>query len=367
MDASPKRILFIDALRSLAIISMLQGHFIGLSYQYTKEKMALITTEGTSGSFFFDTWNDFRGMTAPLFFVISGVIFNYILCKSGFEVGSNKRVRYGVKRGLQLVFLGYLLQLNLRYYEGYLNGNYGTWVYGFHVLQSIGLSILIGLLLFYIVVSFKGKYIPWLYSFVGLGLFVFHSFIIQSKGDFPATAFLIIQNMFKGEYSVFPIVPWTGFYLCGGALGYCIYIAKEKVFSYRFMIQLCLVGLFLMYGMRPVLMLIDHVLSLETHLHYSSYLYKNLGSVMLYICGAIWIEKKGFLRNTPWLIIGQNTLWVYFLHVIILYGGIFGYGLRDLIKRELFWYQSVIGAMLFIAFFYGVLFLKEQLKNKVMT
>ena len=68
-----KRLWFIDAARSIAIIMMLQGHFISLTLEDYTEKAAGISLNGTSGNLLFDAWFFLRGLTAPLFFFIVGV------------------------------------------------------------------------------------------------------------------------------------------------------------------------------------------------------------------------------------------------------------------------------------------------------
>ena len=54
--------------------------------------------------------------------------------------------------------------------------------------------------------------------------------------------------------------------------------------------------------------------------------------------------------------IGQNTLPIYILHVIILYGGIFGFGLNNILKHSLNGTEAIIGAIIFILLF--VIFIK---------
>ncbi|MBK42309.1 MAG: hypothetical protein CMC83_00320 [Flavobacteriaceae bacterium] len=55
-------------MRSFAILMMLQGHFIGLSYKNFYLDINQIKTLGSSGSFLFDSWYFMKGYTAPLFF-----------------------------------------------------------------------------------------------------------------------------------------------------------------------------------------------------------------------------------------------------------------------------------------------------------
>ena len=68
-----KRLYFIDAVRAFAILMMLQGHFID----------TLLAIEFRDpNSFAFNTWTYFRGITAPVFFTISGLIFTYLVIKA---------------------------------------------------------------------------------------------------------------------------------------------------------------------------------------------------------------------------------------------------------------------------------------------
>lgn len=67
------RLYFIDAVRAFAILMMLQGHFIDALLE-----VKFRSTEYTA----FNVWSYFRGITAPTFFTISGLIFTYLLIKA---------------------------------------------------------------------------------------------------------------------------------------------------------------------------------------------------------------------------------------------------------------------------------------------
>ena len=56
-----QRILFIDLARSIAIILMLEGHFITLTFEDYTSMVAELRSVGTSGSLIFDTWVKIRG------------------------------------------------------------------------------------------------------------------------------------------------------------------------------------------------------------------------------------------------------------------------------------------------------------------
>ena len=150
-----QRILFIDLARSIAIILMLEGHFITLTFEDYTSMIAELRSDGTSGSLIFDTWVKIRGFTAPLFFTITGVVFVFLLTKNFKEENNtsfwkNKRVIKGLKRSGLLIFWGYFLQLNLKYFFYYLKGHFNTHLFSFHILQCIGFGIFLLILLFFI-------------------------------------------------------------------------------------------------------------------------------------------------------------------------------------------------------------------------
>ena len=93
------RLLFIDMARSLAILLMIEGHFTGtaLSHDYRKKEFLL-----------YNIWHNIHGLTSPLFFTLTGVIFIYLLsANNSSPYFKNIRVKKGFKRVLQLLFWGY--------------------------------------------------------------------------------------------------------------------------------------------------------------------------------------------------------------------------------------------------------------------
>ena len=99
------RLKFIDMARSFAILLMLEGHFTGaaLSNEYRSNEYWL-----------YSIWHNLHGLTSPLFFTVTGLIFVYLLSGNN-EIAylDNQRVKKGFKRVRELLFWGYLIQLNL--------------------------------------------------------------------------------------------------------------------------------------------------------------------------------------------------------------------------------------------------------------
>jgi uncharacterized membrane protein len=147
------RLHFIDAMRAWAILMMLQGHFVdGL----------LDTVFRDSENNVYVLWKYFRGITAPVFFTVSGFIFTYLLIRFPLYGLENPRIKKGIRRGIQLILIGYLLRLNL---FGLLQGKLYDAFFLVDVLHCIGISILTIIGIFWIA-AHRNK---WLFPTLLLG------------------------------------------------------------------------------------------------------------------------------------------------------------------------------------------------------
>gem|GEM_PF-5331629 len=200
------RIIFIDVLRGYAILMMLQGHVVGL-----------VLDERYRGSqnLFYGVLQYLKGLTAPCFFVAAGMIFSYLMSKQE-EAGIAYRWK-GVKRGLWLIFMGYLLQLKV---SEIANIQTEGWAQAFeflgksHVLHTMGWSLI---LLVGVRQLAKGRAFYILTLGLALGALLFGSwFYLQSYESEMARVF---GTFLKAEYALFPLFPWVGFVLVGAALG----------------------------------------------------------------------------------------------------------------------------------------------------
>ena len=69
MKSSRRRIIFLDMMRALAVLMMVEGHTVDafLADQFRD-----------STSVAFNIWFSIRGFTAPIFMFTSGVVFTYL-------------------------------------------------------------------------------------------------------------------------------------------------------------------------------------------------------------------------------------------------------------------------------------------------
>jgi len=133
-----KRLYFIDIIRAFAILMMLQGHFVDT---------LLATQYRDLNSIPFSVWSYFRGITAPTFFTISGLIFTYLLLKAKEKKETNLRMKKGLIRGCFLIFVGYLIRIPI---FKFLIGEFSTYFLVIDVLQCIGLSLISIVILYYL-------------------------------------------------------------------------------------------------------------------------------------------------------------------------------------------------------------------------
>lgn len=370
LDKKP-RLKFIDMARSIAILLMLEGHFIGLSLgQEFRDPSNII----------YSSWNFIRGFTAPMFFTVTGLIFVYLL-SAKMDAGflSNQRVRKGFKRSSELLFWGFALQLN---FTEYFKGNFGSWLFAIHVLQCIGIGIACLLLIFGLHRITRFFALHWYYLIFGSIIFFFYphfkgleiaNLTANEPHYIPANAPGLIQNLFLGENSVFPIVPWVIFTLFGGMIGSLIRTYERFVVTYWF--PLIFIGFGLacnMFGYAWFQRLdwVFQSLGLydEAYLVVNNVLLCRFGQVIIVLGILMFIDKHSEIRDGLFLKIGQHTLPVYVVHVIILYGGITGFGLHKYIKEALSPEIAILGAVLFISSFIVMVKYLEPLEegyNKV--
>lgn len=353
MSHNIERIFFLDGLRAWAILMMLQGHFIsGL----------LLKSSINESNVFYQIWNYMRGVTAPVFFTISGFIFTFILLKNDFLGINNPKIMKGAKRGVQLILVGYLLQLNiLGLFEGTLNKSFIK----VHVLQCIGLSILI--ILLYYIISLKTSKIcfPFLLITSCIILFFFNHY--SNDWDYSSLPNSVSNYFTRNNGSVFTIFPWFGY----SAFGAYISILFKKYYKkFNFypvaIISTFLLGIFFLLissGETPLVEKLIYFLGFQKPFT-SSYLFLRLGDVILLF--SIFMMFKSLMVNSLILKIGRNTLAIFILHSIVLYGSFNGHGLTRYLGYSLIHYEVILGAFIFLSTIVFLALAYEKQEKKIL-
>lgn len=329
-----QRIVFIDILRAFAVLSMLQGHtidaFLADSYR-------------NYDNIYFLFWTYVRGFTAPVFLFTSGMIFTLLFFKAGGYVKENPRVKKTYLKIAGLFVLGYLLRARV---------DMILFLYTYpleeikrllqvDILQLFSISMLMLMGIFY---SLRKKQNLTAVVLIAAGTFFFlmeyavKEIIIDNRYLLPFTAYLNRQTG-----SNFPPFPWTGFYFFGSAAGYLLFrcgdniqarIKLYKSFSYAGFIVLVIVSIIDYFGV-PL---------------FENYSFWDNPVLAFFRIGLIFIiagilagitEGKGGINQ--WLLyLSKNSLWVYAVHITIVYGSAYTLGFIYLFNRNLSLLQSIL-------------------------
>ncbi|WP_218599528.1 heparan-alpha-glucosaminide N-acetyltransferase domain-containing protein [Polaribacter sp. NJDZ03] len=328
------RLYFIDIVRAFAILMMLQGHFIDTlldtSYRDLNHPIFII-------------WSYFRGITAPTFFTISGLIFTYLLLKAKEKGLEKQRMVKGITRGFFLIGIGYLLRIP---FFCWLAGKFDPYFLIIDVLQIIGLSLIL-IICFYFICNKKTI----LFSIVTL-LFGFTIFITEPLyRNLNLTSIPIFLNNYvsKTNGSVFTIIPWSG-YVCFGAFLATIFNKNvfKKSFKKIIITSFTIFGGILIFYSSDILVYFSKLFRNQLLMDSASYnyLFTRLGNVLLIFSFFYGLEK--YFKKPLILKVGQQTLSIYVIHFIIIYGSFTGYGLNSIIGKNLTPMQAIPGAILFL-------------------
>lgn len=329
-----KRLYFIDAVRAFAILMMLQGHFIDSLLAPEHRDMSHVA---------YRIWSYFRGITAPTFFTISGLIFTYLLLKAK-EKGTEKhRMRKGLNRGVMLIGIGYLLRAPLL---SWLTGYFDTYFLVIDVLQIIGLSLISIVGLYY--VCFKNAtFFSIITLIVGFAIFVCEP--LYRTLTLENVPLVFANYVSKANGSVFTIIPWFGYMSFGACIATAFYRHLDKPnFKPVTLSVFFILGYFLIEWSSHALFYLKKWTDIQLFLDSANYnyLFSRLGNVFIYF--AIFYGLERYLKPPLLLKIGQKTLSIYVIHFIIIYGSFTGFGLSQLIGKNLSPWQAVFGAALFL-------------------
>ena len=332
---------------------MLQGHFIdGLLDNVFRD----------NSNVFYSLWKYFRGMTAPVFFTVSGFIFTFLLIKSA-DVGLvNPRVKKGIKRGLELLCFGYLLRMNL---GGLLVGEIYDSFYLVDVLHCIGFSIL-GIIGIYLITSKLNRmWLPAILLTITLLLFIAEP--LYSKWTYTFLPDAIANYFTKTNGSVFTLFPWFGYATFGAFVSIIFTKFKNAKYLYTIAISSALViGLSLIFFSSDFFLTFSRFTGIQlfADIYFNNYLFIRLGDV--FIVFAFFMLFRQWLTNKTLLKIGQSTLSIYVIHFIILYGSFTGLGLYQYFHHSLSPTVVIFGAIAFmiVCSFSALLYEKHKLELK---
>ncbi|MDT3695414.1 MAG: heparan-alpha-glucosaminide N-acetyltransferase domain-containing protein [Ignavibacterium sp.] len=303
------RYISADLLRGLVIIIMIEVHVFN----------AFLLPE-LKQTTWFSTLNFINGLVAPSFLFVSGFAFQV---STGSKLDEMRKLGKAfwkkMMRIFQIIMIGYALHLPYYSFSKIINKSTPQQLQSFFavdVLQCIGFGLLFLFITRLLIKSDK----------------VYHYFLIASlvvvtlispvlwKIDFNQYVHPVIGNYFNRlNGSLFPVFPWLNFLLAGGIFAKYFVDARERNEEEKFIKNVTIAGL---------------VVLLFGHLFYSGLFPKTFTSilpnpvfflerlgyilVLFYLC---WIvDRKTKAKNSFVMDASRESLLVYWLHLIIIYG-----------------------------------------------
>lgn len=328
------RLYFIDALRAFAILMMLQGHFIDA---------LLDPIYRNPNNMAFNIWSYFRGITAPTFFTISGLIFTYLLLRARDKGEDKVRMKKGIYRGLMLIGIGYILRIPI---FDWLALKFTPYFLVIDVLQIIGLSLICLVILYQL--CFRLCLLFGIVCFI-LGVSIFLTEPLYRELNLDQIPLVFSNYLSDKNGSIFTFLPWFGYMTFGASIAVSFYrnLHRSK-FKLAMVATFAISGYFLVnysaYAANRLFQLTE--IQIFEDVAYYNYLFTRLGNVLLLF--AIFYTFERFLKQSLISKIGQKTLSIYVIHFIIIYGSFTGFGLYQIIGKTLTPWQAIIGALLFL-------------------
>jgi surface polysaccharide O-acyltransferase-like enzyme len=322
-EAAPSRLVLVDVARVFAILFMVQGHTLDV----------VLAPEYRQGALF-AVWLFLRGLTAPLFFILSGVSFTVATMRRNGDFGRPSRKtlrRFG--RFIFFILLGYVMHLPAGSLDEFRYVDAAGWQSWFQadVLQCIGFA-LISLQVMVLLARAPERLAR--YSSMAAGAVLLATPVVWAV-DWTTLVPMPVAAYFTSHTgSYFPLFPWIGYVFFGAALG--CRLRRWSEYPHKPAVMFAVSGLVL--GLSGAL-LIEPFNFLYGDLDF----WRTSPALFLIRAGCVCLLLALFSYGTARLRVpeaacrslAQESLFVYFLHVCLVYGSLWNPGLRQLVGASL--------------------------------
>lgn len=316
---APSRLVAVDIVRVSAMVLMVQGHTLDVlltpAYQFTP---------------WYNYWLFCRGFTAPMFMALSGFGFALATLRRWedhlqFGPAAAKRLR----RFAFFVLLGYSMRIPVHSLRDLRWASPDAWQVFLQVdvLQTIGFT-LIALQLLVLVLRTPRR----LAAFTGmLGLLVAFTAPLAWRSPFLNSLPLAVKSAVIGSTgSLFPLMPWSAYIFLGATLGIgYVEVGQSTPSLLRKAIPF---GLLLLASGIGLERLSRHIYGQANFWPTTPHLFiARIGFVTAALGLATFVERWLPVSPQTMRSLAEESLLVYFVHVVILYGSCWNSGIKPYI------------------------------------
>ncbi|MCX8056446.1 MAG: DUF1624 domain-containing protein [Ignavibacteria bacterium] len=330
-----QRVIYIDLLRFCAIFLMVHGHTVDvlLSQEFRRPD-----------SIGFNTWLFFRGLTAPLFLFASGFVYGVRFRRTDSPEKFKQIKIKTIKRALLLILIGYLMKSPTPTIIDWEHVTYQMiqLFYAVDILQLIGASLLIFLGMEMLARKFKYDAARYL---IGISILFLLGKQLSTLVDWEEYFPLQISSWFSQRTgSLFPLFPWGAYLFLGGAVG--IYFQRKGFLNdmiHLTKVQLK-IGIIFIFSAFLINFLELQFFNLSTFWTTSPALfYARFGTVLIF--GSLFSVLSLYVKKIPKFLYNasKNSLWIYVVHVMLLYGSSWNRGVKDFLGYKCNVLETIIG------------------------
>ncbi len=307
------RYISADLLRGLVIIIMIEVHVFN----------AFLLPELRQTGWF-NVLNFINGLVAPSFLFVSGFAFQV---SSGGKLDEMRKFGKAfwkkIARIFQIIIIGYALHLpffSLSQIINELTPQLLETFYAVDILQCIGFGLLFLFITRLLIKS--DKY----YNYLLIASLVIVTFIspVLWKIEFVNFFPLIIANYLNRMHgSLFPLFPWVSFLLAGAVFAKYFVDTRERNDEEKFAKLSAMTGF--------IVLLFAHLFfsglfskTLTSILPHPIFYLQRSGYILILFFACWWIDKKFNVKKSFVLDASRESLLVYWLHLVIIYGTFWG-------------------------------------------
>lgn len=308
-----ERVYLLDLARFLAMVFMMQGHTLD----------SLVSPKFLDVSIFpWNIWHSFRGLTAPVFLIISGAVHVYVLKRSEDGRLTNDTIYKRIRWAAIIMMIGYLLVFpaNRMYDLIYLDAKGWQVFFQVNILQLTGISLVLLLLVAMLTHSSRslGR------ASLGIGIAItFITPFIQYINWFLYIPEGIAAYISFEHGSIFPVFPFASYLFYGVALGSYLkrvpsdqWTQKLKKLALTVGLPLFVVGV----GLNLLQAYLTGSELAEFGRASAGLVLTRIGIVLgiLSFLSYIYPYVKSFDQYT--IIFSRKSLYIYVIHLVLLYG-----------------------------------------------
>lgn len=287
----PRRDPGLDLARSAAVTAMVCGHTLAATLRPADLDLPAV-----------QAYWQLRGLTAPLFLVVSGWVVALLFCRHPRPGLGHARER--LPRVMTLLGLGLILRFPTWDFDGLVAGEDAVLAHFFALdaLQLIGLCLLLGSLLF------GASQRPGVRAAIALLAAAAVTLSAPAVWSAVANASPWAAHFLGGGPSPFPFFPWAAYFLAGLGLGSLSVLTDQRR---RWAATVILGG--------TLLWTATSVTNWTWTTPSPGLTARRLGQVVVLV-GVLGLAPAAWGRNLAFL--GRHTLAIYFIHMILVYGGL---------------------------------------------